>query len=337
VGKNALCWRAIAACQKIYGAEASIGWCWLELPPDKGHALINGACVPWSEDELLLEEQRRHVAGLSPLSAVELDTLTKTIGAFYIMDGGTAEARLEATAQLIAANCCQLVIVDSISSATTHYRMETSLENEPKQAATALMLSEFQKKCWGFFSSPLRGRFNFTSLLIIGQVRTRQKTGVGAKARFQKDYEDNSPRAIRHGKLLDLMLSYGSHIPEQRPYQGKWIPWEVVKAKAGSHEGFKGQVPYFYETGFDIHHNLVMTADHLGLVIKRGKEGSAGCDLIDAGGNVILERAPWGTGGSRLMTLLSELYAQDDALVGAWGQLYRAVLNKRNASCLHYL
>jgi len=336
VGKNSMCWQTVATCQKIYGDRSSIAWCWLEVPADKGHARINGARVPWSDDELMLEDQRRFVSSQPTLTSEEIADLKWCPGDFYMVDSGSAEARLEAVTQLVAANCCQLIIVDSVSSATSHYRMNTSLEEEPRQSATAWMLSEFQKKCWGYFSSPHRGRFNFTSLIIIGQVRSEQgqRGQRGKKGGYQKEYSTKGPYALRHAKLLNLTLSYGAKIPERRPYRGKWVPWEVTKAKAGSHEGFRGQVPYYYDTGFDIHQDLVSSASDLNLIVTRG---GGGCDLVDDTGEVILQKAPWGTAGADLMQMLRELYSGADAMDGPWGRLYRAVLNSRGASCLHRL
>lgn len=324
IGKNALANQAIASTQYIYGEKAKIAWVWLEIPYDKQHARINNVIVPSSPDDLVFENKERRKRGLPPLNDTELAERRAELGQFLICDEGTAEERLQATLDLIADNSHHLIVVDSIASIATDDRIHKDLDETPKQAATAWLLSEFQKMVWHHYACPTDNRMNLTTVILINQVRSKQKK---SKQMFEREWKQSGAHAIRHGKLLDIVLLKGGNIPEKGyPKTGKRVNFEIAKGKAGCHEGGRGEIAYHYAHGFDIYSDAVSTADGLGLLVDNGNYK----DLISADGEVIESKLPWGRKGSKLM---SELYTNYEL----FDKIYYACLEKAEASCLHKL
>lgn len=324
VGKNALSHRVIAEVQRIYGDEACIAWVWLEVPYDKVHARINGVVVPSSDQDIELENMERAKRGLGPLPPDEVNRKRNSVGEFLIGDEGNTERRLQAVLDLIADNRCQVIVLDSIASVVSRYRVETDMDDEPRQSANAWLLSEFQRMCWHHFANPSRGSMNTTSLIVINQVRANRNR----RSAFDREWTVGGPWAIKHGKLLDVTINRGIRIPadSSKPIEGKWVKWEVVKGKAGCHEGGKGEVAYYFKHGFDVYQDVVSTADSMGLLVRHGMSR----DLVKPDGEVVEDKLPWGDKGSEL---IKEIY-QNDRL---FETMYYTCLGAAGVSCLHKL
>jgi len=325
VGKNSLCNRVISQVQQRYGEQSCIGWVWLEVPYDKTHARINGVIVPSSDTDIMFENRERDQRGLSLLSADIVAKRKFSIGEFIIGDEGSTERRLQSVIDLISENRCQIIVIDSIGSVVSKYRVETDMEDEPKQSASAALLSDFMRLCWNSFSNPINGTMNTTSLIVINQVRANRNR----RSSFDKEWTVGGPWAIRHGKLLDINLSRGERIPADRkkPPEGKWVKWEVTKGKVGCHEGGKGEMAYYFKHGFDAYQDAVSTADSMGLLIR---QGSSKRDLIKPDGEVVLDALPWGEKGSELV---NALYEDHDL----FEKMYYTCLEAAEVSCLHKL
>lgn len=324
IGKNALANQAISSIQHLYGDDAKVAWVWLELPYDKEHARINGVIVPSSDTDIELENLERVKRGLPRLNADEVTRRRIECGEFIIADEGSTEERLQACLDLIADNECQLIVLDSIASVVSHYRVETDMNEEPRQAATAWLLTEFQRMLWHHFANPAYGSMNMTTLLIINQVRANRNK----RSAFDRDWVSQGAYAIRHGKLLDITMSPGKRIPEKstKPRKGKWVRWEVTKGKAGCHEGGKGEIAYYFRHGFDVFADVVATADSYGVLPKNGQKR----DLVKLDGTVLEEKLPWGKGGG---DLVKEVYTNPDLFEA----MYYASLEAAEVSCLHRL
>jgi len=325
VGKDALTARAGAMCQYIYGAGARIAWCCLEHTLDKEFLRVQGCAVPSSELDLQFLDERRAREGRPALTEEERAYHQTGVGEFLIFDVGSHEQRLEGVAELVRQNYCQMVVVDSLAAVSTKYRTDTSLDDDPRQSASAYLLSEFMRKLWPFFSAPERGRVNLTTVVATNQARANRKSHKNPRAR---EFEVTGPYAIRHGKLLDLLLTRGERIEEGGARVGKTINWQVVKGKAGCHEGGSGELRYLFDSGFDPVQDLFTTASASGLILHQPKTPHA--MILDAQEEVLLADAPWGDRGSELKMLLR----QDSTL---YWSLYYACLQKAEVSCLHRL
>ena len=319
VGKNALAATAIARCQYLYGDKARIALIWTEVPPDKEHMRINGAVIPSSEEDLYLENADRERKGLSPLTEDGIFRRRRSVGEILVADEGSAEERLQAAVDLVMANNCQLIVIDSIAAAVSKYRVDTPLEDEPKQSAEASMLSAFQKLCWNAFCAPSQGRLNFTSMIVINQVRANRST-----AKFKREWSVGGPYAIRHAKLVDITLKPGERITADGRRVGKVVGWEISKGKAGCHEGPTGELPYYYASGFDRYTDLINTCINMEIAIRVGRY----YDIVDHNGEVLHSKV---SGGKT--ALINSVY-EDQEL---FDQLYYACLAKAEVSCLHHL
>lgn len=324
IGKNAMSNMVISQVQRLYGEDACIAWIWLEVPYDKDHARINGVMVPSSDEDIHFENMERLKRGVDPLNDDQVARRRASVGEFLIGDEGNTERRLQAVLDLIADNRCQVIVLDSIASVVSKYRVETEMDGEPRQSANAWLLSEFQRMCWHHFANPSRGSMNTTSMIVINQVRANRNK----RSAFDREWTVGGPWAIKHGKLLDVTLMRGGRIPadSKKPPKGKWVRWEVTKGKAGCHEGGKGEVAYYFKNGFDIYQDLVSTADSMGLLIRQGVNR----DLVKPNGEVVVDGLPWGEQGSKLA---SAVYADE----GLFETMYYTCLEAAGVSCLHKL
>lgn len=324
VGKNAMAFQNIAAVQAVYGELARVCWCWTEVPLDKQHARINDVVIPSSDYDMDMENLERYERGLPDLTEDEITARQHAVGEFLVIDEGTTEQRLQAVIDLVAQNVCQVIVVDSIAAAVSKYRVDVSLEDEPKQSAEAGMLTDFQRMLWNMFASPQQGRMNTTSLIITNQVRADRSAKPGP---FRREWKVGGPFAIRHGKLVDITLTKGRRIPEKgHPKKGKWVHWEVTKGKAGCHEGGKGEIAYYFSSGFDRFTDLILTAKRYGLLFQEKKTWTR----IDAEGEVKEEKLRGGEGGQELVNRAYEDYEW-------FNELYMDCLKMGEASCLHKL
>jgi hypothetical protein len=89
---------------------------------------------------------------------------------------------------------------------------------------------------------------------------------------YGPDYKVGGAWALKHGKLVDIQLRPGERImsKDNKTKIGKEINYEITKGKAGTHEGKKGTIKYFFDPPeVDVDHNYFTTATKMG-VIRRG-------------------------------------------------------------------
>lgn len=268
VGKNALANQVISGCQRVYGEEACVAWIWTEIKYDKQHARINGVIVPSSPFEIELENLARKRTNRSKLNKAQVESRTIELGEFTIADEGSSAVKLQAAAELVRENRCQVIVIDSLAATVSDQRDKTDLDDEPQQSAEARLLTSFQQKLWVAFGNPYEGGLNMTTVLAINQVRAKRNR----RSTFEREWQSAGAYALRHGKLVDIILNKGSRIyatktgKETRKYSkeyeqlGKDIVWQIDKGKAGCHEGLSGEVAYYFNTGFNIYRDLIITA-----------------------------------------------------------------------------
>lgn len=329
-GKNALSWQAIKTLQWVYGEEAMVLWVWLEIPPDKTHARIIGAACPASDFEVEAESQDRLNKGWSPLSEEQILDRKRQVGEFVVVGEGSAEDRLEVTTDLVELNQFQLIIIDSIGAIAAKEIIDTRLGKDARRAAIAALQSNFQRKLWNAFSCPTEGcgEINFTTMLMLNQVRAKQDLSPNpAIANRQRKDQGNDAYAIKHGKLVSILSKSGEPIKKSNTKVGKQIQIEVLKGKAGCHEGGKGEIPYLYSSGFDAATDLITNLRKRKLLIDRKTK----VDVIDQYGEIILEGAPHG----KELAEFKEMLLEDPKL--HW-KLYQELMGSvEGISCLYRL
>lgn len=284
IGKNALCHLISAQVQAIYGEDTAIGWITTEFPLDKPFAHKFGVKVAMHDDELKLLDMARRRVKLPGLSELELAQLQSQVGSYMVVDRGPTSRRLEACVQMLRSNRFQLLIVDSIGAVLTEQRDETPLGEFAQQSSEAFLLTEWQKKVWGAYSPSKTGEPNWTTLIVINQVRANRNTSNP----FSRKWTVGGAHAIKHGKIGDLWLSKGEKIDGEvngrKQRVGKQVKWEIAKGKGGFHEGPKGTIDYFYRTGFSAENNLIKTALRNEVIVRTGK---AEYCFVDLNGEVV--------------------------------------------------
>ena len=175
-GKNALSWELIKTLQYIFKEDCNVLWAWLEGPIDKQHGRIIGAVCPSSDLELAMENQARIEDGWGPLTSEQIMDRRQVIGEFVVVDGGTAEEKLEVTASMVGLNHFQVGILDSLGAITAKPLLETDLGKDPRRGASAYVQTMFQHKLCAAFASPDEGcgESNFTTLLLLNQILPRK-------------------------------------------------------------------------------------------------------------------------------------------------------------------
>ena len=337
VGKNALVWQGIKENQDVYGDDSAVIWLPTEYPIDKPFGHMFGAVCPMSDSEIDIENRARKRDGRSKLSKKQTDKMQRSLGSFLILDEGTTANRFEALVELVKTNVFQIAVVDSIAAILTDQRSDTPLGEFAQQSSEAFLLTEFQKKLWGALGNPHdpdnTHQPNWTTLLLINQVRANRNLQKGG---FGRKWVVGGAHALKHGKLLDIILTRGKSIEgtrvigvdsegeekTKRIRLGKEVSWEIAKAKAGTHEGQRGTVEYHYDSGWQVEKDLVNTALYSGVIERIGNSKYV---VVDVDGEIADE-----------VTGKQSLY--DRAYDDVWFRtVYDLVMRKEGVSCIYRL
>lgn len=303
-GKNMLAYRFLGEVQGLYGDETNIFMLCMEFPFDKDYAAFHGFHVPYSMYEIGVRQRARKKEGLDPYTKDEIKDMTskKGKGTFHLLRG-SAEANLDAVVEMIRSNAYQIGVIDSWDSMLTIPEEEADLADDPRIANSSSVQTKWMKKvqgaltprkrcpeCWSLhldFRKHGSGSYNYycgakdcdwkgkdvfleeneTTIIGIRQVRANMK-----KSKFGPEYKVGGAWALKHGKLVDIQLRPGERImaKDGKTKIGKEINYEITKGKAGTHEGKKGMLRYFFgPPEVDTEHNLFTTATAMG-VIRRG-------------------------------------------------------------------
>jgi RecA/RadA recombinase len=326
VGKNALVLQTIAECQRRHGNKSRIAWATTEFPIDKLYAQSFGVVIPMSDMEIRLENKARGRDNRARLTKKQTARMKRSLGRFLILDTGSTAQRFEAVVDLVKSNLFQIIVVDSMGAILTEQREEKVLGEFAQQSSEAFLVTEFQKKLWGAFGDPSEDEVNWTSLMVINQIRGNRNAGT-----FGRKWTVGGAHALKHAKLVDLWMTRGEPIKGKVPKGddsektvkiGKKVKWEITKGKAGCHEGPTGIVDYYYKSGFQIEKDLVDNALDAGVVIRTGKAQYA---LIDEDGTVV-----------------EEIYGKSNLYNTAYDEewfraVYDLILRKDGVSCIYTL
>lgn len=246
-GKNFMADCLIRNVQATYGDDAAVAFISFGYGYDKDRGHQNGVFVAMSDAEVA-----RLKKGKS-LSDDEVYRRKKSVGAFIeICRGDTKEAEekpaenlLEATLQLIRSGEFQLIIIDEANAAPTGALMEKSMYENPRQAHNATLLTQFVAKFFSAIATPLAdGRQNETTVVVILEARSK----IGGFSPDPNALEQTGGFALKHAKALDIEVKKGAPILIDKRKIGKEVPWRVLKAKLGSHEGYSGTFPLMFST-----------------------------------------------------------------------------------------
>jgi hypothetical protein len=278
-GKNLLIYHYFAQVQRLYGDDTNIFMLCMEFPFDKMFARKVGFRVPFSPYEIDVERRRRKEAGEEELTKEELNDLENDegCGTFHVLRG-CAEANLDAIVAMIESNAYQIGAVDSWDSMLTSWEDETDLSEDARMASASSVQTRWMRKVHSALTprpycpqcgslvlehkKTSTGGYNWyckdgdcswkgkqpgldeieSTIIGVRQVRANMNKG-----KYGRDWKIGGAWALKHGKLIDIQLRQSDILKVKDEKVGKEISWELVKGKAGAHEGPKGSFRYYFD------------------------------------------------------------------------------------------
>jgi len=279
-GKTWLAFHSMAEVQRYYGdgfagavalTENRFDKLWVKSPSI-------GVRTALSENEIYELEtvRKRNDPEFTGFSPEELDFFRDQVGAGVSeIVADTAENLYEAVLRAVAANVFQVIIVDSLGAMLPALEAEGTMEDDTYAGASSVN-TKFMHKYQAIMNRlDADGRSNETTLLFINQYRVNVG---GSRFAFgpRQEMSEQGGWSIKHHNMANLYMESGSieHedeiIKEFRDARSKMIHWNVIKQKAGGHEGAKGKFVFDFGTGADVLADMTLMGVLHGVVQKKG-------------------------------------------------------------------
>lgn len=138
-----------------------------------------------------------------------------------------------------------------------------------------MVVTQFMHRLHAALNLPDKyGRPNTTTVIGINQYRDNVNAGL-----YGNPMKIAGGHALAHGQLVNIHIEQGSKIRvafgNENRIVGKEINWEIMKGKAGCHDGMKGTYKLFlgeygYPFGIDKYSDLLACALNAGVVEQSG-------------------------------------------------------------------
>lgn len=284
IGKSHLLYRTMAMHQRIYGEKSAIALASVEAPLDHFFLRKLGVIVS-VPDEAIKEKndwKRRH--GLPGFNRDEVKELKRQVGTFWDITGATMEQTLMSILEVLSDKTLRendnqfgIIGVDSLNAMIPQALQQAELDENAMRAAHASCLTRFFAQYYPL-STSLDGDQMYTTILFTQQVRSNSSK-ASAPAHIAKYLPDFVPAtgayAAKHGKLIDILLYGGQKkkalADEERGGKKetlqKTLGWEIIKGKAGVHEGVTGEIAFdFGESDFiDLQRSVLVSGMRQGV------------------------------------------------------------------------
>jgi len=266
-GKTDLSWRMIAQAQKNYGDNAVCAFASIEHWPDTSQARLAGVTVPFSDAEIRRMEAKHG----EEFDDEEMYHLKKEIGVVDFPGAPTTAGILEEVVDMYQSGAYQIIVVDSIGAMATEAEMEVELGQDARTASLATLITQFMKRIWQLCRTELaEGIYNETTLVILNQWRSE----VRNKNPQMSDLRIGGGNALRHGKLVDLLVQGGGKVRKNDNKEGdvigKKVYARVLKGKAGMHEGDTAEWRFIFGEGVDVPYDVLTVGMEMGLIEMGG-------------------------------------------------------------------
>lgn len=268
VGKSHLLYRTMAMHQRIYGEKAAIALAAVESPID--HFFMRQLGVIIAVPDEIIEERNdwRKQMGMPPFTKDEVKELKRQVGTFWDITGATMDQTLQAVIEIVSDKTMRetdnqfgIIGIDSINALIPSAWNDIDLDEDGRRAAHASLATRFFAQLYPLLTS-LEGDPMYTSILFTQQVRANaaKASAMPHIAKFLPDYAPaTGAYAAKHGKLIDLLLYTGAKKKEanedneknsiaKKETVQKTLGWEIIKGKAGTHEGKTGEVVFEFGT-----------------------------------------------------------------------------------------
>lgn len=291
-GKSHLLYRTMAMYQRIYGERSAIALAAVEAPID--HFFLRKLGVIVAVPDEVIEERNnwRKERGQPGFTKDEIKEFKRQIGTFWDITGANMEQTLMAIIEILtdpnlreADNQFGIIGVDSVNALIPAAVQASDLDEHAVRAAHASCLTKFFAQYYPL-STSLEGDPMYTSIIFTQQVRSNQAKSTAPPhiAKFLPDYAPAvGAYAAKHGKLIDLLIYPGQKIKEKtkkdeeegggkKETLQKTLGWEIIKGKAGTHEGKTGEVMFEFGTDdfIDLQRTVLVSGMRAGVFHEKG-------------------------------------------------------------------
>ena len=277
-GKSYLANRVMAVAQETYGHDFAAAVNMTEQRYDKSFA--KGKCglrVAYSEDEIEVFARINREYGKPDFTPEYLAWLRDGVGTFVEGVAGTAEEILEVACQQIEQNLYHVILIDSFGALLTaaEAEHEEGLAGKHRGGA-AMVVTQFMHRLHAALNLPDKyGRPNTTTVIGINQYRDNVNAG-----QYGNPMKVAGGNSLAHGKLLDIHVEQGAKIRAKvgsvdNVIIGKEINWEILKQKAGGHDGHKGSYSFYFGEhghgfGIDTYTDLLVAGLQMSVIDQAG-------------------------------------------------------------------
>lgn len=285
VGKSDFLYRYLAWQQRIFGEECCLALAHVEHQFDHFRLRRLGVKIPIPMDHIHQEQQDRKHRGVPLLTKPEIADLQTGVGRFFLIPPADMESMLGTVLDLLASGGFHMIGIDSVSAMIPKDMDNKDLDDEAKRGAHAMCMKRFYLKYYniGGIDNPI-----WTSLVMTQQVAANdaKSTAPAYISKWMPDFAVKGGFAAKHGKVIDILLTNGPPIKEidedkavegkenkNKKVTGKSVRWELIKGKAGTHEGKKGEVDFDFDAPNSINYAQTVFAAGTKLGILEFREG----------------------------------------------------------------
>lgn len=292
-GKSYLSNRIMAVAQETYGEDFAGAACMTEQRYDKLFAKQKcGLRIACSDEEIAVHQHSSLQKGGTVFTPENIAWFKDQVGYFTEAIGSTAEEILEIACQQVESNLFQVLLIDSFGALLTKAEAEAEDGLDQKHyGGAAGVITAFMHRLHAALNLPDKyGRPNTTTVIGINQYR--DNVGRDSQWRPMKVAGGN---ALAHGKLLDIHVEQGTKIKHQLGgkdfvFAGKEINWEILKGKAGCHDGGRGTYKFYfgehgYGFGIDIYSDLLVAGLEAEVIEQSGAWYSYKGERLGQGAN----------------------------------------------------
>ena len=285
-GKSHLLYRTMAMHQRLYGDKSAIALAAVEAPIDHFFLRKLGVIVAVPDEVIEEKNKWRKDMGMQPFTKDEVKELKRQVGTFWDITGDTMEQTLGAVIDIAGDkdlrepdNQFGIIGIDSLNALNPAAWAAADLDDELRRAAHASCVTRFFAQLYPLLTT-LDGDPLYTSILFTQQVRANAAK-ASAQPHIAKWLPDYAPAAGayagKHGKQIDLMIWPGQKKKEDNDTGGKkeviqkMFSWELLKGKAGTHEGKTGEVPFEFgvEDFIDLQRTVLVSGMRHGVLKEK--------------------------------------------------------------------
>lgn len=272
-GKTTLMFYYFGMHQRLYGNDSFLALLASEGGVDYFQARRCGWIIPIPWEVIEAENRELVRLGLPKFTVEQVADFRREIGHNILVQGlSTCEEYLDTAQRLLESNLYGIVGLDSYEGLMPQAEagLET-LEDFPQQAARASAIGRFLQH----YGPITRNQQHFTTFIMTCQVRFNRKKAEAQSyiAKTMPDYMEAVPDSVKHWRKIGMMVANGEKMTEgtkeKRVTIGKYINYSFLKGTMNCHDNVRGDMPFYYESGFDLMGSLVTAGMKYGVIRER--------------------------------------------------------------------